>query len=41
MKKVKTLDIYGIPVSLKFQGESTFKTMIGGVMSLLIYATII
>lgn len=32
--RVKSMDMFGAPVSLNFRGESTYNTTIGGVISL-------
>ena len=34
-KIVNAVDIYGVPVGLKYRGETTFKTKFGAVMSLI------
>jgi hypothetical protein len=32
---VKSLDLYGHPISLSFKGETTHKTLLGGVFTIL------
>ena len=38
--KIKGFDSYGVPVSLNFRGEDTFKTTIGGIVSIFAFILI-
>jgi hypothetical protein len=40
-ERIKGCDIYGHPVGLNFNGEDTFKTSIGGIATLVVYALIL
>ena len=34
---IKSLDVYGMPINLTFKGDSTYKTFIGGWLSIVSY----
>ena len=36
LNKLKKADYFGAPISLNFKGETTFKTSIGGALSIII-----
>ena len=40
-KIFESIDIFGIPVSLKFKNKEIFKTLIGGIASILLILIII
>lgn len=41
VKQVKNNDIYGVPVSLNFKGEDSFKTFIGGITTFVVAGCIL
>ena len=38
---LKSFDLFGIPISLKYKGEDTFKTPIGGIVSIISYLSVL